>query len=84
MCLSLIVCNFNDLVVLGLGGVKYVKFVFLVCLGVDVVNKVRDFGKKVINIEVINVIEVFVCYLVYSVINWEVNDWLCGRIKLSN
>ena len=82
--LSSIVRNFNDLAVPGLGGVKYAKSVFLACLGVDVANKVRDSGKKVTNIEVTNAIEALACYLAYSATNWEANDRLRGRTKLSN
>ncbi|MDW7548157.1 hypothetical protein [Pseudoalteromonas peptidolytica] len=74
--------QFNELAVPGLGGVKYVKPVFLACLGIQVAQQVRDLGKHVNNLQVTNAIEALACYLGYKENNWQPNQRLRGITKL--
>lgn len=80
---SSIVRKFNDLAVPDLGSVKYIKSVFLACLGVDVAEKARQAGRQVTNIQVTNAIEALACYLAYSSNGWAADNRLKGITKLN-
>ena len=73
--------HFNELAVPGLGGVWFLKQVYLALLGVEVAARLRESGTSYRNILVANAIEALACGL--SLENYSGDSRIRGSRKLS-
>ena len=74
--------SFNDLAVPGLGGVWFGKQLFLATAGVAIAERVRNSGKRVLNIEVANAVEALACWLALDFNSWNRDPRLRGAMKM--
>lgn len=74
--------EFNERAVPGLGGIWFGKQVLLAMLGIVVVERARQCGAQVRNIEVANAIEALACWLAFKHSGWMPDPRLRGINKL--